>query len=268
MTKDKLTDNGALKELRTGQDTWQVFKIMGEFVDGFETLRKVGRAVSIFGSARSNPDSEAYRLGMQVAEQFALRGWSTITGGGPGLMEAANRGAKKGGGLSIGLNIKLPMEQAPNPYQDVEIEFDYFFARKVMFVKYAQAYVVLPGGFGTMDEFFEALTLVQTGKVRGFPIVLMGKSYFSGLIRWIEKTMVDWGTISPDDPSLFLLTDDPEEAVEVIEHFHRSGDAMTPETMAEWKKVWARHKRQLAKASSSGSGGRKRKVKKKAARKS
>jgi uncharacterized protein (TIGR00730 family) len=232
-----------LSELRTGQDTWQVFKIMGEFVEGFETLRKIGRAVSIFGSARTDPKNPLYQLGEEVAELFAKKDWAVITGGGPGLMEAANRGAKKGSGLSIGLNIDLPMEQTPNPYQDVELSFDYFFARKVMFVKYAQAYVVLPGGFGTMDEFFEALTLVQTGKVDSFPIVLMGKDYYGGLLKWCERTMVSHGTVSSGDTSLFHLTDDPEEAVECIEHFARHGVGMNPDTLREWKRIWNSQKR-------------------------
>ena len=243
MIRDSRFTHDGLAELRTGQDTWQVFKIMGEFVEGFETLRKIGRAVSIFGSARTNPKDPLYKLGEEVAELFAKKDWAVITGGGPGLMEAANRGAKKGSGLSIGLNIELPMEQTPNPYQDVELSFDYFFARKVMFVKYAQAYVVLPGGFGTMDEFFEALTLVQTGKVDSFPIVLMGKDYYGGLVKWCERTMVQTGTVSAGDTNLFHLTDDPEEAVECIEHFTRHGVGMNPETLKEWKRIWTNRKR-------------------------
>ncbi len=237
--KIRKLDQEVLAELRTGQDTWQVFKIMGEFVEGFETLRQVGKAVSIFGSARTKPGTHWYELATKVAEGFARKGWAVITGGGPGLMEAANKGAKQGGGLSIGLNIKLPFEQKPNPYQDVELEFDYFFARKVMFVKYAQAYVVLPGGFGTMDELFEALTLVQTGKVQGFPVVLMGKEFYSGLLRWMRKAMVSAGTIAADDHYLMLMTDDPEEAVEAVEHFHRTGESMNPQNLKEWKRIWA-----------------------------
>ncbi len=243
MQKAARLDKEVLAELRTGQDTWQVFKIMGEFVDGFETLRKIGRAVSIFGSARMRPGERYYELAVEVAERFAKKGWTTITGGGPGIMEAANKGAKKGGGLSVGLNIKLPFEQSANPFQDIALEFDYFFARKVMFVKYAQAYVVLPGGFGTMDELFESLTLVQTGKVQGFPVILIGKEFYGGLLRWMRKEMVAAGTISPEDTSLFLLTDDPEEAVEAAEHFHHSGETMTPETLAAWRRLWAAHLR-------------------------
>lgn len=258
-------------ELRTGRDTWQVFKIMGEFVEGFETLRKVGKAVSIFGSARLEPSHRYYKLGEAVAKGFAEAGWATITGGGPGAMEAANKGAQEGQGLSVGLNIKLPFEQAPNPYQDVEIIFDYFFARKVMFVKYAQAYVVLPGGFGTMDEFFEAMTLVQTAKVRGFPIVLMGKDYYGGLVRWIRKQMVEFETISPGDPDLFHLTDDPEEAVAVVEHFHRLGVSMNDESLADWKRIWSAQKRRTKREATKkrGAGRAKSKAsKKRAARKS
>ena len=260
MTKirDSRFSHDGLAELRTGQDTWQVFKIMGEFVEGFETLRKIGRAVSIFGSARTDPKDPMYKLGEDVAELFAKKDWAVITGGGPGLMEAANRGAKRGSGLSIGLNIDLPMEQTPNPYQDVELSFDYFFARKVMFVKYAQAYVVLPGGFGTMDEFFEALTLVQTGKVDSFPIVLMGKDYYGGLVKWCERTMVTQGTVSKGDTSLFHLTDDPEEAVECIEHFTRHGTGMNPATIKEWKRIWTAQKRGSAQGEARKTGAKRR----------
>ncbi|MCA8970375.1 MAG: TIGR00730 family Rossman fold protein [Planctomycetes bacterium] len=257
-------------ELRTGRDTWQVFKIMGEFVEGFETLRKVGKSVSIFGSARMQPSHRYYKLGEEVARLFAQAGWATITGGGPGLMEAANKGAQAGNGLSIGLNIKLPFEQEPNPHQDIELIFDYFFARKVMFVKYAQAYVVLPGGFGTMDEFFEAMTLVQTAKVRGFPIVLMGKDYYGGLVRWIKKQMVEFETISPGDPSLFHLTDDPEEALAVVEHFHRLGVSMNAESLEDWKRIWAtqrrRSQREKKRSSGRASPGGRSTTKKRAAR--
>ena len=242
-------------ELRAGRDTWQVFKIMGEFVEGFETLRDVGRAVSIFGSARLEPDHEYYQLGVDTAALFAERGWAVITGGGPGCMEAANKGAKQGGGLSIGLNIKLPFEQEPNPHQDVELEFDYFFARKVMFIKYAQAYVVLPGGFGTMDEFFEAMTLVQTAKVRGFPIVLMGKRFYGGLVRWMEKSMAGEGMIGAGDTSLFHLTDDPEEAFAVVDHHHRLGQSMNEESLSEWKRLWSAHRRRQAKEAKREAGG-------------
>ena len=209
-------------ELRISRqrDTWMVFKIMGEFVEGFETLHDLGPAVSLFGSARMKEGHPYYELARRTAKLLVQRGFAVITGGGPGIMEAANRGAKEGGGKSVGLNIKLPMEQGGNPYQTHSITFDYFFARKVMFVKYAMSYVVCPGGFGTLDELFEALTLIQTDKIHDFPIILMGRSYWSGLIDWIRTTMIAEGTISPDDPDLFHLTDDPEEAVYIIGRCH------------------------------------------------
>src|SRR6185295_13430640 len=190
-------------------DAWMVFKMLGEFVEGFETLSNLGPAVSVFGSARVKPRDTVYQLGMKVGELLGRSGFGVITGGGPGVMEAANRGAMKAGAQSVGLNIKLPFEQKPNPYQNIAITFDYFFARKVMFVKYAVAYVVLPGGFGTMDEFFEALTLVQTGKIRHFPIILMGKDYYGELAEWVRGKMVKTQMISPPDPDLVYLTDDP-----------------------------------------------------------
>ncbi|HEX9793762.1 MAG TPA: TIGR00730 family Rossman fold protein [Planctomycetota bacterium] len=210
-------------------DPWMVFKIMGEFVEGFDTLRDVGPAISIFGSARTEPGHEWYEMAVRTAEQIARRGYGVITGGGPGLMEAANKGAKLGGGLSIGLNIELPMEQEPNPHQDLELNFRYFFARKVMFAKYAVGYVILPGGFGTMDEFFEALTLIQTRKMQNFPMVLMGREYWGGLLRWIKKAMIDGGTISADDVDLFYLTDDPVEAATVIQRALEEGSQIQPE---------------------------------------
>jgi uncharacterized protein (TIGR00730 family) len=205
-------------ELRISRerDTWMVFKIMGEFVEGFETLHDLGPAVSIFGSARMPEGHPYYELARRTAHLMVERGFAVITGGGPGIMEAANRGALEGGGTSVGLNIKLPMEQGGNPYQTHSITFDYFFARKVMFVKYAMSYVVCPGGFGTLDEFFEALTLIQTGKIHDFPIILMGRSYWSGLLGWIRTTMIEEGMISPEDPNLFHVTDSPEEAVYII----------------------------------------------------
>jgi uncharacterized protein (TIGR00730 family) len=205
----------------TGVETWRVFRIMSEFVEGFEALRDVGPAVSIFGSARSKKTDWAYKTTLRVAELLSRSGFAIISGGGPGVMEAANRGARRGKGLSIGLNIQLPLEQAPNGYQDKSLNFRHFFARKVMFVKYAAGYVIMPGGFGTMDEFFEALTLIQTRKIRRFPVVMMGKAYFDGLVRWMADTMVKEGTISPDDFNLFFLTDDPAEAADYIIRFHK-----------------------------------------------
>ena len=203
------------------QDTWRVFRIMSEFVEGYERLGQCGPSVSVFGSARTKPGTEYYELGVTVGRKLAERGYAVITGGGPGIMEAANKGAQEASGVSIGLNIVLPHEQAANPYVDTEglINFDFFFARKVMFVKYAQGFVVLPGGFGTMDELFESLTLIQTKKTARFPVVLMGTDYWAGLLDWIESTLKADGYISPEDTDLFTLTDDPDEAVRIIEEY-------------------------------------------------
>jgi len=210
----------------TGGETWRVFRIMSEFVEGFEELKDIGPAISVFGSARTRKVDWSYKTAMKVAELLARQGFAIISGGGPGIMEAANRGGRQGNGLSIGLNIQLPEEQKPNRYQNKSLTFRHFFARKVMFVKYASGYVIMPGGFGTMDEFFESLTLIQTGKIRRFPVVLMGRKYWEGLLRWIEQTMVEEGAISPEDMSLFYLTDSAEDAVEHIVKFHR--DAIRP----------------------------------------
>ena len=208
------------------KDLWRVFRIMGEFVDGFETLSEVGPCVSVFGSARTGPGTPNYELGCQVSRALVKRGFGVISGGGPGIMEAANKGAQEAGGTSVGLNINIPHEQHNNPYIDKDklVNFDFFFVRKVMFVKYAQGFVVLPGGFGTMDELFEALTLIQTDKSSRFPVVLMGTEFWSGLIEWIRNTMLAAGNIAEKDLSLFHLTDDPDEAADIIHDFyeHRS----------------------------------------------
>jgi hypothetical protein len=204
-----------------GGETWRVFRIMSEFVEGFESLRDLGPAISIFGSARTKRDEVSYKATLKVSEMLARRGFAIISGGGPGIMEAANRGARMGKGVSVGLNIQLPEEQKPNRYQDKSLTFRHFFARKVMFVKYASGYIIMPGGFGTLDEFFESLTLIQTGKIRRFPVVLMGRKYWEGLIRWMEHTLVEEGTISPPDMNMFYLTDSPNDAVEYIVKFHR-----------------------------------------------
>jgi uncharacterized protein (TIGR00730 family) len=201
---------------RHSKDTWTVFKIMGEFVEGFETLRPLWPSVSIFGSARIKPGHPYYRDAVAVSAALSKSGYSVITGGGPGIMEAANRGAAEAGGRSIGLNIRLPYEQEPNRYADTVVNFNYFFARKVMFVKYACAFVALPGGFGTMDEIFEALTLKQTQKIHDFPVVLFGRSFWGGLVEWIEQTLLDQRMISKRDLRLFSLTDDPEEVVQIV----------------------------------------------------
>jgi uncharacterized protein (TIGR00730 family) len=197
-------------------DSWRVFRIMGEFVEGFDTLARVGPAVSVFGSARSGPDDPYYVAAEETGRRLAQAGFAVITGGGPGIMEAANKGAFEAGGTSIGCNIELPFEQGMNEYVRIAINFRYFFVRKTMFVKYAEAFVIFPGGFGTMDELFEALTLIQTGKVRDFPVVLFGAQYWAGLVDWLEKSMLGEGKISPPDLNLFTVTDSPEETVATI----------------------------------------------------
>ncbi len=205
------------------QDMWRVFRIMAEFVEGFETLSSVGPCVSVFGSARTPENHEYYQMGVEVGRLLVERGFGVITGGGPGIMEAANRGAREGGGASIGLNIVIPHEQESNPYVDRDrlINFDFFFVRKVMFVKYAQGFIVLPGGFGTMDELFESLTLIQTGKSSRFPVILMGTPYWSGLVDWLREQVLGSGNISDGDPDLLHITDDPVEAVDILDEFYR-----------------------------------------------
>ena len=202
---------------RHAKDTWTVFKILGEFVEGFETLRPFWPSVSIFGSARVRPGNLYYNLAVRVASALSKAGYGVITGGGPGVMEAANRGAREGSGRSIGLNIKLPYEQKPNGFAETVINFDYFFARKVMFVKYACGFVGLPGGFGTLDEIFEALTLKQTGKIHEFPVILMGRDYWQGMIDWLADQPLENRMISQRDLRLFHLTDDVDEVVQIID---------------------------------------------------
>lgn len=204
-------------------DVWSIFKIMGEFVDGYDKLFKIGPCVSIFGSARTAEGEEYYEMARYTAKRVTEQGFGVITGGGPGIMEAANKGAKEGEGKSVGLGISLPHEQGLNPYVDSDyvINFNYFFARKVMFVKYAQGFIVFPGGFGTLDEFFEAMTLIQTKKINKFPVVLIGSEYWGGLIDWIKGTMVKNKTISEEDVNLFHLTDDSNEAVKIICDFYQ-----------------------------------------------
>ncbi len=203
-------------------DTWQIFKIMAEFVDGFDKLSKIGPCVSIFGSARTKPDHPFYHLAEEVAYKLTKEGYGIITGGGPGIMEAANKGAKTAGGKSVGLNIELPFEQSSNPYIDPDklITFDYFFVRKLMFIKYAQGFVVLPGGFGTMDELFEAVTLIQTKKIAKFPIVLVGKEYWSGLIDWIKNVLTEEKMVDEKDLSLILVAENADHAVRHINEFY------------------------------------------------
>ena len=209
-------------EIRTN-DSWAIFKIMAEFVEGFERLSKIGPCVSIFGSARTKPDHKYYKLAENIAYELTQSGYGVVTGGGPGIMEAGNKGAARGKGTSVGLNIELPFEQNDNPYVDSDksLDFDYFFVRKVMFVKYSQGFVVMPGGFGTMDELFEAMTLIQTKKIGKFPIVLVGRKYWSGLVDWIKTTLIEEGTISEKDLELISIVDTEEEVLDVIDTFYK-----------------------------------------------
>ena len=210
-------------EIKTN-DSWAIFKIMSEFVEGYERLAKIGPCVSIFGSARTKEDNPYYHLAQDIAFKLTQNGYGVITGGGPGVMEAANKGAQRGGGQSVGLNIELPMEQFANQYIDADknLNFDYFFVRKVMFVKYSQGFVVMPGGFGTLDELFEAITLIQTFKIARFPIVLVGKKFWGGLMDWIKTTLLEaQNNISPDDLNLFKIVDTADEAVDVINQFYK-----------------------------------------------
>jgi uncharacterized protein (TIGR00730 family) len=212
-------------------ESWRVLRIMAEFIEAFDTLARIGPAVSVFGSARTPPEDRYYQLAIECGAKLAQRGFAVITGGGPGIMEAANRGASEAGGASVGLNITLPMEQRPNPFQNVELDFRYFFVRKVMFVKYARGFIIFPGGFGTMDEFFESLTLIQTLKVVPFPVVLIGREFWGGLLDWIRTTMDQrFHTISPGDFNLFHVTDDVEEAVDIVFETHigkrRAGEGL------------------------------------------
>lgn len=205
------------------KDSWQIFKIMAEFVEAFEKLGKIGPCVSIFGSARTKAENQFYLLAEEIAFKLTQKGYGVITGGGPGIMEAANKGAHRGGGMSVGLNIELPFEQYSNPFIDVDklISFDYFFVRKVMFMKYAQGFIVLPGGFGTLDELFEALTLIQTKKVAAFPVVLVGKNYWAGLFEWVKSSMLEKEkNINEVDLDMFSLVDTADEAVRNIEIFY------------------------------------------------
>lgn len=207
------------------ENTWEIFKYMAEFVEGFETLTKIGPCVSIFGSARTKENNQYYKLAKDIAFMLTQRGFGVITGGGPGIMEAANLGAQKGKGKSVGINISLPFEQSANNFIDPDklITFNYFFTRKTMFMRYSQAFIVMPGGFGTLDELFEAITLIQTGKIDKFPIILVSKDYWGGLIDWVKQTMLDKeGNISPKDMDLIHVVDDADEAVEIIINFYEN----------------------------------------------
>ena len=217
MIPKETTDTRLLKKGQESDwlhmDPWRVLRIQAEFVEGFGALAELGPAVSVFGSARTKPDSDHYKFGYEVGKLLAQKNIATITGGGPGVMEAANKGAHEHDGASVGLGIELPHEQMMNQWVNLGVNFRYFFARKTMFVKYSQGFIVMPGGFGTMDELFESATLVQTGKIRSFPVVLVGTDYWSGLVDWIRSAMVDAGMISPGDVDLLRVVDDPEEAV-------------------------------------------------------
>ena len=210
-------------EIRTN-DTWAIFKIMAEFVDGYEKLGKIGPCVSIFGSARTKPDNKYFKLAENIAFMLTQNGYGVITGGGPGIMEAGNKGAHRGKGISVGLNIELPFEQFDNAYidRDKNLQFDYFFVRKVMFVKYAQGFVVMPGGFGTLDELFEAMTLIQTKKIGKFPIILVGKDFWNGLFDWVKKVLIQkYGNVSPEDLDLIKIVDTEQEVVDVLNNFYK-----------------------------------------------
>ena len=216
----RLLESGADHEWQHA-DPWRVLRIQGEFVAGFDALSKLPKAVTVFGSARTTPEDASYQLGVEVGRKLAEHSYAVITGGGPGIMEAANRGAHEAGGLSVGLGIELPHEQGLNEYVDLGLNFRYFFARKTMFLKYSQAFICLPGGMGTMDEFFEVMCMVQTGKVTNYPIVLMGTEYWTGLLEWMDKTLAAGGFINESDRELFLLTDDPDEALSHIMQRHQ-----------------------------------------------
>ena len=216
----RLLESGADHEWQHA-DPWRVLRIQGEFVAGFDALSKLPKAVTVFGSARTTPEDASYQLGVDVGRKLAEHSYAVITGGGPGIREAANRGAHEAGGLSGGLGMELPHEQGLNAYVDLGLNFRYFFARKTMFLKYSQAFICLPGGMGTMDEFFEVMCMVQTGKVTNYPIVLMGTEYWSGLLEWMDNTLATSGYINEGDRELFLLTDDPDEALSHIIQRHQ-----------------------------------------------
>ena len=218
-------------------DPWRSLRILSEFVEGFDALAAVGPAVSVFGSARTPEDHAYYQQARELGAMLGRQGYAVITGGGPGIMEAANRGCQEVGGLSVGCNIELPMEQGLNPYVDLGVEFRYFFARKVMFVKYADAFVIFPGGYGTLDELFEALTLIQTKKIQDFPVILMGSAYWDGLIDWVKAVLLEQAAISPEDVDLLRITDDPAEACEIINAYVAGRRGSATETAPETKTI-------------------------------
>jgi len=222
LIKDKLQQK-TWNEIRSN-DSWAIFKIMSEFVNGYETMGRIGPCVSIFGSARTKPDDPQYLLAEKIAFKISKAGYGVITGGGPGIMEAGNKGAHLGGGTSVGLNIELPFEQHYNPYidKDKNLNFDYFFVRKVMFVKYSQGFVVMPGGFGTLDELFEAITLIQTKKIGKFPIILVGRDFWSGLMEWVKTVLIEkYANVSPGDLDLIKIVDNEDEVLAVLDNFYK-----------------------------------------------
>jgi len=220
MVKKKMMQKNAIKEDFTHEDPWRVFRIMSEFVEGFEVLSQVGKAVSIFGSSRIKPHKKYYKLTEEIAYLLSKEGFAIITGSGPGIMEAANKGTKRAGGKSVGLNIEIPSEQKPNRYVDVLLNFRYFFVRKVMFVKYAKAFVIMPGGYGTLDEFTEAINLIQTERISKFPVVLFDSEYWKGMLDWLRDTVVKNGNINREELKIFTVVDTPKEVVSVIKEFY------------------------------------------------
>jgi len=218
-------------------DPWRSLRILSEFVEGFDALATVGPAVSVFGSARIGPNHRQYKSARQLGRLLAEAGYAVITGGGPGIMEAANRGCHEAGGLSVGCNIELPMEQDLNPYVDLGVEFRYFFVRKTMFVKYADAFVIYPGGFGTLDELFEALTLIQTRRIRDFPVILIGSEYWAGMLDWIKGTLLAEAAIAPEDVGLLRITDDVEEACRIVDAYVKAHPDVADETAADTKPI-------------------------------
>jgi uncharacterized protein (TIGR00730 family) len=228
LTEDEKLLQGPVRDLGafTRSDPWRVMRITAEFVEGFDALAGITKGVALFGSARTGPDDPMYVAARETARLLAAQGFSIITGAGPGIMEAANRGARDAGGHSVGCNIELPFEQGSNPYVDTLVHFRYFFARKTMFIKYSNAFLIFPGGFGTLDELFEALTLIQTGKIYQFPVILFGRHYWAGLVRWLSSRMAAEGKISPGDLDLMLLTDDPAEAAQAVIDAHAAQRAV------------------------------------------
>jgi uncharacterized protein (TIGR00730 family) len=231
MTEDEKLLTRPTRPAFMGEDPWRVLRIQAEFVDGFDALATLGPAVTVFGSARIKEGSPTYELARAIGRRLAEAGFAVITGGGPGVMEAANRGCQEGGGISVGCNVELPHEQSLNDYVDLGVDFRYFFARKTMFVKYADAFVILPGGVGTLDELFEALTLIQTGKIEHFPVILVGHEYWSGLIDWMRRVQLPAGTIDAEDLRLFHVTDDPDQVLRLIRAYSRDDHGDPPEEL-------------------------------------